>query len=173
MKVTFIGQIDYTDKELCKAVKDKVVAKVEKLIIEQGAEEFVFAMISCFVDLCWVAVTELKEKYPQIKRIYRGMMAKPKARIKNMLNKCFEECTFPKDNKGMGFYRSLIISESLIDESDYIIAYYDEYLATPYKYYEDVSITMKDNGTKAQSGTKISLNYAFRNDKKFDNIFEG
>ena len=52
--------------ELKKAVYDAV----EDLITNKDVDIFLFGSKSQFDDLCHSIVTELKEKYPHIKRIY-------------------------------------------------------------------------------------------------------
>ncbi len=48
----------------------RVKTTVEKLIAEDGVNVFLFAGHSGFELLCLKAVTELKNKYPQIRRLY-------------------------------------------------------------------------------------------------------
>lgn len=42
---------------------------VERLMVEEGADTFLFGSRSNFDELCHMVVTELKEKYPHIQRI--------------------------------------------------------------------------------------------------------
>ena len=50
-------------------LKNKVRETVERLIVEEGVDIFLFGSRSKFDELCQIVVTELKEKYPHIRRI--------------------------------------------------------------------------------------------------------
>ena len=50
-------------------LKEKVRETVECLIIEEGVDAFLFGSRSTFDELCHIVVTELKEKYLDIRRI--------------------------------------------------------------------------------------------------------
>ncbi len=51
-------------------LKLKLRAIIEKLIVENSVDTFLFGSKSDFNDICLEIVTELKEKYPHTKRIY-------------------------------------------------------------------------------------------------------
>ena len=51
-------------------LKSKLIETIEKLIVEKQVDTFLFGSKSRFNSLCQETVTELKEKYPHIKRIY-------------------------------------------------------------------------------------------------------
>ena len=50
-------------------LKQKVRETVERLIVEEGVDTFLFGSRSKFDELCHIVVTELKEKYPHVQRI--------------------------------------------------------------------------------------------------------
>lgn len=50
-------------------LKQKVRETVERLIVEEDVDTFLFGSRSKFDELCHMVVTELKEKYPHIQRI--------------------------------------------------------------------------------------------------------
>ena len=50
-------------------LKEKVREIVERLIVEEGVDTFLFGSRSKFDELCHMVVTELKEKYSHIRRI--------------------------------------------------------------------------------------------------------
>ena len=67
MKVcSFFG---HRDTEQTEELKQKVREIVERLIMEEGVDTFLFGSRSKFDELCHMVVTELKEKYPHIQRI--------------------------------------------------------------------------------------------------------
>ena len=50
-------------------LKHKVRETVERLIVEERVDTFLFGSRSKFDELCHIVVTELREKYPYIQRI--------------------------------------------------------------------------------------------------------
>ena len=50
-------------------LKQNIKEIVERLIVEEGVDTFLFGSRSRFDELCHIVVTELKEKYPHIRRI--------------------------------------------------------------------------------------------------------
>ena len=58
-------KITETDK-----LKSNLYSEIEKLITNEKVHTFLFGSKSQFDDLCHTIVTELKEKYPHIKRVY-------------------------------------------------------------------------------------------------------
>lgn len=50
-------------------LKHKVRETVERLIVEERVDTFLFGSRSKFDELCHIVVTELREKYPHIQRI--------------------------------------------------------------------------------------------------------
>ena len=63
---SFFGHRDTPQTE---ELKQKVKETVERLIVEEGVDTFLFGSRSKFDELCHIVVTELKEKYPYIRRI--------------------------------------------------------------------------------------------------------
>ena len=63
---SFFGHRDTPQTE---ELKQKVRETVERLIVEEGVDAFLFGSRSKFDELCHIVVTELKEKYPHIQRI--------------------------------------------------------------------------------------------------------
>lgn len=63
---SFFGHRDTSQTE---ELKQKIRETVEQLIVEEGVDTFLFGSRSKFDELCHMVVTELKEKYPHIRRI--------------------------------------------------------------------------------------------------------
>ena len=51
-------------------LKRELLTLIERLITENGVDTFLLGSKSEFNDFCREAVTQLREKYPNIKRIY-------------------------------------------------------------------------------------------------------
>ena len=63
---SFFGHRDTPQTE---ELKQKVRETVERLIVEEGVDIFLFGSRSKFDELCHIVVTELKQKYPYIRRV--------------------------------------------------------------------------------------------------------
>ena len=59
----------HRDTEQTEELKEKIRVTVERLIVEEGVDTFLFGSRSKFDELCHIVVTELREKYPHIQRI--------------------------------------------------------------------------------------------------------
>ena len=63
---SFFGHRDTPQTE---ELKQKVRETVERLIVKEGVDTFLFGSRSKFDELCHIVVTELQEKYSHIRRI--------------------------------------------------------------------------------------------------------
>lgn len=63
----FIGHRNINETE---ELKSKLCEIIEKLIVENSVDTFLFGSKSRFNSLCQETVTQIKEKYPHIKRVY-------------------------------------------------------------------------------------------------------
>ena len=63
----FIGHRTINETE---ELKSKLIEIVEKLIVDENVDTFLFGSKSRFNSLCLELVTGIKEKHPHIKRIY-------------------------------------------------------------------------------------------------------
>lgn len=135
-------------------LKSKLVEIIEKLVADEKVDIFLFGSKSRFNSLCLELVTEIKEKYPHIKRVYvRAEYPYISEHYKNYLLESYEDTYYPERiiNSGRAVY--IERNYEMIDKSYYCIVYYDE-AAT--------KITCK-------SGTKIALDYAI---KKCKNVID-
>ncbi len=124
---------------------------IEKLIAENSVDTFLFGSKSRFNDQCLETVTKLKEKYPQIKRIYvRAEYPNISEDYKNYLLENYEVTYYPEKIKNSGKAAYVERNYEMIDNSRYCIFYYDEGSAP----------------TARKSGTKIALDYAVKKGKQ-------
>ena len=63
----FIGHSTINENE---ELKSKLIEIIEKLIVDENVDTFLFGSKSRFNSLCLELVTGIKEKHPHIKRIY-------------------------------------------------------------------------------------------------------
>ena len=133
-------------------LKSKLYEIIEKLIVEKQVDTFLFGSKSRFNSLCQETVTEIKEKYPHIKRVYvRAEYPHISEHYKNYLFESYEDTYYPEKIMNSGRASYVERNYEMIDKSHYCIVYYDK-LSTP---------------TTRKSGTKIALDYAI---KKCKNI---
>lgn len=151
---SFFGHRDTAQTE---ELKQKVRETVERLIVEEGVDTFLFGSRSKFDELCHIVVTELKEKYPYIQRIAylckhesgclvgAGMsLTRQIEEIMGRKERVLEYEEIKKSDRVNSAGRACYVERNywVIDESDFAIFHLDE-----------------NNSTK-KSGTKIVYEYS-------------
>lgn len=148
----FFGHRKINETEELKA---KLIEVIEKLIVDENVDTFLFGSKSRFNSLCLELVTEIKEKYPHIKRIYvRAEYPDINEQYTNYLLDGFEDTYYPEHIRNSGKAAYVERNYEMINKSQYCIVYYDEQNAP----------------TTRKSGTKIALDYAVKEEKKIINI---
>lgn len=143
----FIGhrEINVTDE-----LKEKLRVVIECLIVDENIDKFLFGSKSQFDDLCYDIVTEIKKKYPHIKRIFvRAEYPYIDESYEAYLLESYEDTYFPKSVLDAGKARYVKRNCEMIDNSRFCIVYYKE------------DYTPKGR----KSGTKIALAYAEKKKK--------
>ncbi len=123
---------------------------VEKMILNENVDTFLFGSKSCFNDFCLDLVTKIKEKYPHIKRIYvRAEYPYISEHYKSYLLESYEDTYYPEKIIGAG--RAIYIKRNyeMINNSQFCIVYYDE----------------QNSPVNRKSGTRIALDYAIKKGK--------
>ena len=157
--------------EINDILKEKIISTIENLITKYKIQNFLFGSKSNFNDLCHLVVSELKAKYPNIKRICytcksesftlesdREHLEKVYFKILNtpihLLG--FEEEVEHKTKYSAGKASYIERNQAMINDSDFCVFYYDEnYIPS----------------TKTNSGTKTAYNYALQKKKNIINLF--
>ena len=126
-------------------LKEKLREVIERLITEESIGIFLFGSKSQFDDLCYDIVTEIKKKYPHIKRIFvRAEYPYIDESYEAYLLESYEDTYFPKSVLGAGKASYVKRNCEMIDNSRFCIVYYKE------------DYTPKGR----KSGTKIAFDYA-------------
>ncbi len=123
---------------------------IEKMILNENVDTFLFGSKSRFNDFCLDLVTKIKEKYPHIKRIYvRAEYPYISEHYKNYLLESYEDTYYPEKIIGAG--RAIYIERNyeMINNSQFCIVYYDE----------------QNSPTNRKSGTGIAFDYAIKKGK--------
>ena len=136
-------------------LKSKLVEIIEKLIVDEKVDTFLFGSKSRFNSLCLELVTEIKEKYPHIKRVYvRAEYPDTNEQYINYLLESYEDTYYPEHIRSSGRATYVERNYEMIDKSQFCIIYYNEQNAP----------------TTRKSGTKIALDYAAKQNKKIIDV---
>ena len=170
-----------SDKEFCccffghrkinetEDLRKKIYNTVEKLINEQKVHTFLFGSKSDFDSLCLDVVSEIKEKYPQIKRVYvRSAFADIDEDYTNYLLEFYEDTYFPKKIRGSGKASYVERNQEMINKSKFCVVYYDESYLPPRRRNSRRDLT----DYQPKSGTRIAYEYAIKKELTIINIFD-
>ena len=132
-------------------LRTKLIKTIERLITKENVDTFLFGSKSRFNSLCYELVTNLKEKYPHIKRIYvRAEFPVINDDYKAYLLELYEDTYYPEKIRGSGRAAYVERNYEMINKSKYCIVYYDE----------------GNSPTTRKSGTRIVLDYAIKHKRK-------
>ena len=156
-------KIDETEE-----LKNNLRGIIENLIVNEKVDTFFFGSKSQFDDLCHKIVTELKEKYPHIKRIYiRSAFQHIPDWYEDSLLQHYEDTYFPEHMENAGRTSYVERNQEMINKSDFCIVYYDENYAPPKRKNSRRDLT----DYQPRSGTKIAYDYAVKKKKIIINCF--
>lgn len=171
----------HRNTKVTKNLKQKVKDVVEDLIVNYNVTIFIFGSRSNFDSLCHLVVTELKEKYSNIKRIAFTCKSetcilenerKKWEEIYSHLQKhevhllCFEEEFEHKTKYIAGKPSYIQRNYAMINSSDYCVFYYDKnYVPDMRKYSKKSAVYYQP-----KSGTFLAYNYAKQKKKILINI---
>ena len=131
-------------------LKSKLCEIIEKLIVDEKVDTFLFGSKSRFNSLCLELATKIKEKYPHIKRVYvRAEYPNIDDTYKAYLLENYEDTYYPEKIIGAGKAVYVERNYEMINNSHFCIVYYNEQNAP----------------TTRKSGTKIALDYAIKQKK--------
>ena len=157
-------KIDETEE-----LKNKLYRIIENLIVNENIDTFLFGSKSQFDDLCHKITTELKEKYPQIKRIYvrSAYQYIPDWYEKSLLENN-EDTYFPEHMENAGRASYVERNQEMINHSKFCVVYYDENYLPPRR--KNSRRDLFDYQPK--SGTAVAYNYAVKKKKEIINIYK-
>ena len=138
-------------------------------LIENGTVNFIFGDHSEFDGLCYDLVTELKEKYPEIKRInFRKDYEDTNDYTMQFLIVGYEESICPKGVGSAGRASYVERNQAMIRESDVCIFYYDENYQPSHR-----KTSRRDLfDYQPKSGTAVAYAYAVQKKKTVYNLCE-
>ena len=148
---------------------DRLTKTVEALITDKNVNTFFFGSKSEFDKLCLKVVTELKVKYPYIRRVYvRAEFADINDSYKDYLSENYEDTYYPERIRGAGKAVYVERNREMIDNSNFCVVYYDENYAPPRRKNSKRALT----DYQPKSGTKIAYDYAVKKGIEIINILK-
>jgi len=145
--------------EVNNELKDRVSKAVERLIVEENVDTFLFGSKSEFDSLCVECVSKLKEKYPHIKRIYvRAEFPCIDDKYKAYLLKSYDETYYPERIVSAGKAVYVERNYEMINRSKFCIIYYDENYMPPTRKSSKRAVL----NYQPKSGTKLAYDYAVK-----------
>lgn len=152
---------------LTEDLKSKLRVTMEKLIVDEKVDMFLFGSRSDFDDLCYEIVTELKEKHPHIKRVYvRAEYPFIDESYRNYILESYEDTYYPERMENAGRASYVERNQEMINQSDVCVVYYDENYAPPRRRNSRRDLAEY----QPKSGTKIAYDYAVRKGKTIINV---
>ena len=142
---------------------------IQMLIEEKGVYTFLFGSKSEFNSLCKSVVTELKETYPAIKRIYvRSAYPQISDDYRAYLLESYEDTYFPTAIEKAGKSAYVARNRAMIDAAGFCVVYYDENYLPPCR-----KAAKKDCRVyQPKSGTQLAYRYAEKNGLMIFNVYE-
>ena len=160
----FFGHRKITETD---ELKSKLYNEIETLITYKKVHTFLFGSKSQFDDLCYKIVTELKEKYQHIKRIYvRAEFPYIDDNYKKYLLESYEDTYYPSKMIDAGKAAYVERNYEMINNSRYCICYYDENYMPPRR--KNSRRDLLDYQPK--SGTGIAFDYARKKELNIINL---
>lgn len=149
-------------------IKTAVYKNAERLVTEENTSTFLFGSKSQFDDLCYEIISDLKKKYPHIKRVYvRAEFPHIDEDYTNYLLQFYEESYYPEKMINAGRASYVERNYEMINKSDFCIIYFDENYKPPMRKNSKRDLT----AYQPKSGTKIAYDYAQRQGIEIINIF--
>lgn len=135
---------------------DRITDVVSSLIADENVDTFLFGSRSEFDDLCYDVVTNLKNKYPHINRVYvMAEYANGGEQYRKYILTFYEDCFYDERLRKAGALSYVERNRIMIDRCDYLLTYYDADYKPP----------------NTNSGTKTAVNYAISKKKSIFNVF--
>ena len=146
---------------------ERLTKEIEVLISEKDVVIIYFGSKSEFDDLCHKVVTELKKKYPEIKRIYvRSAFQHIPDWYEDSLLQHYEDTYFPEHMEKAGRASYVERNQEMINKSDFCVIYYDENYLPPRRKNSRRELT----DYQPKSGTAVAYEYAMKKNRFIINV---
>lgn len=158
--------------EASDGLKSILYEEIENLITVDGIDTFLFGSKSQFDNLCYKIVTDLKSKYPDIRRIYvraesEFIEGEGSRAYREGLMEMYEDTYYPESASGAGKAVYVKRNQHMIDESSVCVVYYDKDYAPSRRKRSRRDLT----DYQPTSGTGVAYKYAERKKRRIINIY--
>ena len=161
---SFFGHRDTkATPELCEELRKTVV----RLIEEKGVKVFLFGSASKFDELSLKIVTDIKQEYTQITRVYvRAQYPHISEEYRNYLLQRYDDTIMPSGMDKAGKAGYVERNQAMINASDFCVFYYDEKWQPPLRKRANKDLF----AYQPKSGTRIAYEYAIQKKKEVINL---
>lgn len=162
----FIG---HRNTEETPKLREKLEETILQLIKEQKVKTFLFGSRSGFDYLCLDIVTELKNDFPDVKRIYvRSHYPFINDWYREFLLNNYDDTIMPCGLENAGRASYVERNQAMINDSDFCVFYYNENYAPPER-----KLCRKSISTyQPKSGTAVAYQYAKQKKKNIINLYK-
>ena len=160
-------KIDITDE-----LKTTLYKEIECLIVDDKIETFLFGSKSEFDNICYKVVSDLKNKYPYIQRVYvraefEYIDGEGSRAYREGLMELYEHTYYPESVSGAGKAVYVKRNEYMVDNSSICVVYYDENYMPPRRKQSRRDLT----DYQPSSGTGVAYKYAEKKKRRIINLF--
>ena len=130
---------------------------IAELVVDDGANVFLFTNESFYDYNCWAMVSQLKMHHPNIRRIH---MRKDKQKNKYRLEgtrKSFEKRVLLNSVRNAGMFAEFVRNRAMVDKCDVLVVYCD---------------TSCVRMPRIKDETETVMEYALQMNKRVINLFE-
>lgn len=150
--------------ELCEKLRQTVICLIEK----ESVKRFLFGSASKFDELCLKIVTEIKEEYPELQRVYvRSQYPYIDKPYKKYLLEVYDDTLIPNKIENAGKASYVERHQEMINASDFCVFYYNERYAPPLRKHSKRALT----SYQPNSGTRLAYEYAKQKKKEIINLY--
>ncbi len=148
-------------------LEKRIYEIAERLIKEEGVDTFLFGSKSEFDCLCHNVISNLKDKYSEVRRIYvRSAFPYIDESYRKYLLEFYEDTYFPEKILNAGKASYVERNQEMINRSDFCIVYYCEDYTPPQRKKSQKNLL----NAVPKSGTKIAYEYALKKHKTIINL---
>ncbi len=148
-------------------LRTKISDIVERLIVDENIDTFLFGSKSRFDSLCHELVTKCKEKHPHIKRVFvRAEYPFIDEKYRAYILEDYGDTYYPEHMVNAGKASYVERNCEMIDKSSVCVVYYNPDYAPPRRRASRRDLT----DYQPKSGTKIAYDYAVKKKRRIINM---
>ena len=143
--------------EIDQSLIDKIRKELIKMIEDENIYIFLFGSQSMFTTLCYDIISQLKQSYKQLCRVFiRAEYPIISSEYESYLKTFYEETYFYNKHLITGKLSYIKRDQVLIDKSDICLFFYNKHYTAP---------------KNTRSGTELAYQYAVKKKKNIINVY--